>query len=119
MATLISFLFGLLLGAVVLHVSVKVVAADSTPKTGFGTAVVANLIMMVGGALLGSIPIIGLLLSVAMWFVVVMKAYAIGAGRAFIVGLVYVFIVGGLMFVLATFFGVALFSMAGLLAIFA
>jgi hypothetical protein len=48
-----------------------------------------------------------------------MKAYDIGALRAFVVGLVYLFIVGGLFFVLATFFGVALFSLAGLLAIFA
>ena len=119
MGTLLSLALGLLVGSLVLHVSAKIVGGESSRKATFGTAVGANLIMLVGGAVLGLIPVVGVLLSIVLWFIVVMKAYDLGVLRAFVVGLVYLFIVGGMFFVLATFFGVALFSMAGLLALFA
>lgn len=119
MGTLLSLLLGLMVGSVVLHVSAKVVGGEGSRQASFGTAVGANLVMLVGGALLGAIPVIGVLLSIALWIIVVMKAYDMGVLRALVVGLVYLFIVGGLFFVLATFFGVALFSLAGVLALFA
>lgn len=119
MAAILGLLISLTLGAVVLHIAVKLVAGDRTGNQGFGTAMVANLVMIIAAAVLNHVPLLGLLLSLAAWFVVVMQFYRLGFGRALLVWLVYLFIVGGVLAVLSMFFGAALFGLLGLAAIFA
>lgn len=98
LSTLFAMILMLLFGALILHIAVKIAAADQVKDAGFGRAVITNLTLLVVGYLLNLIPFLGVLLGLMASFVVVMRAYQIGFLRTLLVWIVYMFIMGGLAF---------------------
>jgi len=113
---MLSLLIGFLFGTLILHIAVKLVAGG-TAKASFTNSLIANALVAVVCGLLMQVPLIGWLAALIASFVIVMKVYDIGFGRALLVWLVYIFLVGGLIAVLVTVFGLALAPFLGMAAV--
>lgn len=114
---MIGLLISFLIGTAILHLAVKIVAG-ATAKATFTNSLIANGLVAVICGLLMQVPFIGWLAALIASFAIVMKVYAIGFGRALLIWLVYVFILGGLAAVLVFVFGVALAPLFSLAALF-
>lgn len=97
-SSLIGILIGALFGAVILYFSVKIAAGDQARDATFWRAFGVNIALLVSGIVLNHIPIIGALLALIATFWIVMYAYKIGFLRSLLVWIVYLFIMGGLTF---------------------
>ena len=93
-----GILLGALFGALVLHFSVKIAAGDQARDATYSRAFWVSLGLWALATVLHWIPIIGGLLALISTFWLVMSAYKIGFFRSLLVWIVYLFIMGGLTF---------------------
>lgn len=98
LSSIFGLLIGALFGALILHFSVKIAAGDTARDVTFGRAFGVNVTLLVLAFLLHFIPIVGGVLVLISTFWVVMSAYKIGFLRSLLVWIVYLFIMGGLTF---------------------
>lgn len=100
--TIISFLLNTAIGGAILWIAVKLVGAESGYAKAFGVAFLVNFIngFVLQNFLFPLIPIsLGLFsfiffygIQLAVWLAIVMGAFSVGIGKAFLIGIVQILV---------------------------